>query len=84
MTIKGAFVAASVAGMFAAMTPMVASAKGSDDVKCAGVNACKGTGACKSASNECKGTNGCKGKGWTTASAKECKSKGGMVVADKK
>ncbi len=84
MSIKGAMIAAGVAGMFAAMTPMVASAKGDADVKCAGVNACKGTGACKAATNECKGANGCKGKGWTSMSAKDCKAKGGTVVADKK
>ena len=51
---------------------------------CAGVNECKGHGACKSASNACKGQNGCKGQGLEETNAKDCKAKGGKVeVAEK-
>ncbi|MCB1515624.1 MAG: hypothetical protein H6876_09240 [Hyphomicrobiaceae bacterium] len=39
---------------------------------CVGANACKGQGACKTASNECKGHNACKGKGFTVTTADEC------------
>lgn len=53
-------------------------------VKCAGINACKGHGACATASNECKGHNACKGKGWVMAAEKDCKAKGGTVVVEKK
>lgn len=50
-------------------------------VKCMGMNACKGKGACKSSNNDCKGKNACKGKGITkTATEEEC-TKGGGTVA---
>jgi hypothetical protein len=39
---------------------------------CAGVNACKGQSACKSANNACKGQNSCKGKGFLEMSKAEC------------
>jgi uncharacterized membrane protein len=87
MTINGKAIAMTVAGLLlAAGTTRLAQA---DDkakeakVKCAGINGCKGKGACSSASNGCSGQNGCKGKGWVEASAKECKDKKGTVVADK-
>jgi hypothetical protein len=58
------------------------SAAKKSDVKCAGVNSCKGQGACAGKDNSCGGQNGCAGKGWIhTASEKECKDKGGTVVA---
>ncbi len=75
MTMKGAFVAAAVAGMFAAAVPAVSSAdKSAGGVKCEGGNSCNGKGACKSATNTCAGKNGCGGKGWVMAKdADECK-----------
>jgi len=85
---KKAMMASAVASMFAAgvvhagdaMAPK-AAAKG---VKCAGINSCKGKGACASADNACAGHNGCKGKGWAMArSEKACKAKGGTVVTEK-
>ena len=82
MTTKAALVAAAVAGLFAAATPMVASAKPGDMVKCQGVNACKGKSGCKSAMNECKGHNGCKGKGWVEMTEKDCKAKKGTVMKE--
>ena len=51
-------------------------------VKCAGINSCKGKGACQGASNSCAGKNACKGKGWVEATAKECKDKKGTVITD--
>jgi len=86
MTIKGAMVAATVAGLFAAAVPGIASAKKGGSVSCAGVNECKGKGACKSATNDCKGKNECKGKGWNKMSEKDCTAKGGTVAdsGDKK
>ena len=51
------------------------------DVKCSGINSCKGTGACGSATNACAGQNSCKGKGWIKASKADCDAKGGTVVA---
>ena len=78
MTVKGALVAATVAGMFAAALPAVANAK-AGKVHCTGVNACKGKGGCKGATNDCKGKNECKGKGWTSMSEKDCTAKGGTA-----
>lgn len=78
----GATLATAAAAMFiagAAMTVAPTAAKA--DVKCAGINACKGQGSCKGAANDCKSHNACKGQGWlTTGSDKECMDKGGTVI----
>ncbi|MEE9328450.1 MAG: hypothetical protein V3U71_14290 [Cocleimonas sp.] len=50
------------------------------EVKCSGINSCKGTGACGGASNSCAGQNSCKGKGWVKASKADCDAKGGKVI----
>jgi len=51
------------------------------EVKCAGINSCKGQSACKTASSSCKGLNSCKGQGWLpAASAEECAAQGGSVI----
>jgi hypothetical protein len=82
MNMKGALVAASVAGMFASALPLVASAdKTADEVKCDGANACKGKGACSGAGHDCAGKNGCKGKGFIKTTAADCKAKGGKAAA---
>ncbi|MGQ0594643.1 MAG: BufA2 family periplasmic bufferin-type metallophore [Gammaproteobacteria bacterium] len=49
-------------------------------VHCSGVNACKGTSECKTATTSCKGTNACKGKGWVAMTEAECTEKGGTVA----
>lgn len=85
MTIKGAkgvMIAASVAGLFAMGASAAASAK-ETDVMCHGVNACKGQGGCKGASNACKGQNGCKGQGNVKMSKAECAKKGGTAAEAK-
>jgi hypothetical protein len=86
MTIKGRLMAATLAGLFSTIAPVVAFAGGDDagKVKCEGANGCKGKSSCKSAKNACAGKNGCAGKGWVfTRTAKECTDKGGKVVAEK-
>lgn len=50
------------------------------EVKCSGINSCKGKGACASATHGCAGQNSCKGKGWVKASKADCDTKGGKVV----
>ncbi len=50
------------------------------DVKCGGINSCKGTSACATATSACKGQNSCKGQGWVKASASDCSEKGGKVL----
>ncbi len=78
----GATLATAAAAMFiagAAMTVAPTAAKA--EVKCAGINACKGQSACASATNSCKGLNACKGQGWISSeSASACADKGGKVV----
>jgi hypothetical protein len=51
------------------------------EVKCSGINSCKGTGACASATHACAGQNSCKGQGWIKASKEDCDAKGGTVVS---
>jgi hypothetical protein len=80
MTIKGMMIAAGVAGMFAMGATGTASAKKGEEVMCDGINSCKGTGSCKSASNACAGKNGCKGQGHTKTTKEECMAKGGKVA----
>ena len=82
---KGALVAAAVAGMFATRIAVAAEEGGTGEakkaeVRCQGVNACKGQGACGGAGHDCAGKNECKGKGWIETSAADCKAKDGTVV----
>ena len=72
------------APMDADMTADGAMSKKRAEVKCSGVNACKGRGDCATATSECKGHNSCKGKGWVKASAKDCKLKGGKSMGKEK
>jgi hypothetical protein len=84
---KGVMIATAVAtlALGGELTAMAQDKAKTDPVKCAGLNDCKGKGACKSAMNDCKGKNGCKGKGFVeTTSSKECADKGGKVLAEKK
>ncbi len=45
---------------------------GHHEVKCEGVNACKGQSACATADNACSGHNSCKGKGFLKLSQADC------------
>ena len=70
---SGAAIAAAAAALLIAGTALTVPAF-ADDAKghCMGANACKGKGACKTASNDCKGTNACKGKGFVEMTKEEC------------
>ena len=84
---KGLMIATAVAALALGgeLTAMAQDKAKAEPVKCAGLNDCKGNGACKSAMNDCKGKNGCKGKGFVeTNTTKECGDKGGKVLAEKK
>jgi hypothetical protein len=70
---SGASIAAAaatliLAGVALAPVSHAAQVKG----HCVGANACKGHGACKSASNACKGQNACKGKGFLVLTKAAC------------
>ncbi|MBI3770120.1 MAG: hypothetical protein HY271_16730 [Deltaproteobacteria bacterium] len=83
---KGMLIAGAAAALILAGNVIArAGDKTGGDVHCAGINACKGQGACAGADNSCKGKNGCKGKGFVkVSSADECVKKGGKVVEPKK
>ena len=49
-------------------------------VPCAGLNACKGQSACKTASSSCKGLNACKGQGFVMKTKAACKYLGGKII----
>ncbi len=57
-----------------------AEEKAAENVKCSGVNECKGKGACAGPESSCAGANACKGKGVVTVPKAECDAKGGKVV----
>ena len=54
---KGFMIATAVATMAigGSLQAMAQDKAQSEPVKCAGLNACKGQGSCKSAGNDCKG-----------------------------
>ncbi|MGK0270683.1 MAG: hypothetical protein ACI88H_001331 [Cocleimonas sp.] len=60
-------------------TAAPATAKQVANVKCSGINSCKGTSACATATSSCKGQNSCKGQGWVAATATDCTAKGGTA-----
>ncbi len=74
--ISGVALAATAATMFA-LAPMNATAGGHKAGKCIGINSCKGTSACATATTSCAGQNSCKGQGWIKATKAECEEKGG-------
>ena len=81
-SLKGAAIAGVVASLLAGGAAFAKDKDAAKDVKCAGVNDCKGKGACHTADNGCAGQNGCQGKGWVKLSEKDCKAKNGTVVAE--
>jgi uncharacterized membrane protein len=77
---KGFMIATAVATMAigGSLQAMAQDKAQSEPVKCAGLNACKGQGSCKSASNDCKGKNACKGTSFVeTKTVADCNQRGG-------
>jgi len=52
----------------------------SAQVRCGGINSCKGQSYCATAKNACAGQNAGKGQGWLRVSRKECAAKGGHIL----
>jgi hypothetical protein len=88
-TLMGATLATAAAVAFStpasAEFPIVNSGTPTE-IKCAGINACRGQSLCKTMANSCQGQNACKGHGWLYINAptpdeaiKQCKAKGGTV-----
>jgi len=86
MSTKGILIATAAATLFLSGAGIARADEkmGGDEVRCAGINACKGQGSCASAHNSCAGKNACKGQGITKASTADCKAKGGTVAPEKK
>ncbi len=70
--------ASAAAALFGA-APITAVQAGKAEVKCFGVNNCKGQNDCKTATNACKGKSSCKGQGFVKMSKHACKKSGGSV-----
>ncbi len=70
---SGSTLAAAAASLLLAGA-IVAPVQAAEEAKghCVGANACKGTSACKTATNACGGQNACKGKGFTETTQAEC------------
>jgi hypothetical protein len=69
---SAATLATAAAMLFGTVLVSTAFAGSDDKTHCAGVNACKGQSACKSANNACKGQNSCKGKGFLELTQAQC------------
>lgn len=82
MNPKTALIAGAAALLLAtgAITARAEEKAGDDQVRCAGINGCKGQGSCAGAHNACAGKNACKGQGIVKTSAADCKAKGGTVA----
>jgi hypothetical protein len=80
---RGMMIAGSVALLFSASACGGDEPTGSQNqtVKCAGINSCKGQGACAGQGHECTGLNDCQGKGYLeVADAEACAKAGGTVI----
>lgn len=80
--LSGVVLASAAAALLIAGTSTAVNAEPKPaEVKCSGINSCKGTGGCATATNNCAGHNSCKGHGWIKTTAEECETKGGTVVS---
>ena len=81
---KTTALAAAAAALFLANAPVAAFAADEAKVKCEGVNACKGQGACGGAGHDCSGKNACKGQGYVELTQAECDAAKAAKAAEKK
>jgi hypothetical protein len=83
--LTGLALATAAAGLFmTAGIPAVYAGKDEAKVHCDGVNSCKGTSACQTASSACKGQNSCKGKGWSYMTKAQCDAAQAKMKKDAK
>jgi hypothetical protein len=85
MNTKSLSIATAVAILFitGGVVANASDSAGTVQVRCSGINSCKGQSFCATAKNACAGQNACKGQGWLKVSREECSSKGGQVLPDK-
>lgn len=82
---KGLAIAAVAAVLFTssahAFTTGDVAQAAAGQVKCYGVNACKGLGSCGTPNyNNCKGMNACRGMSWLWWDAQSCTQSGGTIM----
>jgi uncharacterized membrane protein len=84
MNTGGLLLASAVAGlMLAAGVPGTAGAEEKEEVRCYGVNKCKGTGDCGGKGHSCAGKNACKGQGYLKMDKETClKVQGGRLTPE--
>lgn len=82
MTKSKMFMSLAVAGMIGAGAVVASAVYAEDQVKCMGVNECKGKTSCHTSTNACKGKNECKGKGVVMLPKAECAAKGGKELQE--
>ena len=80
-TVKSGSMLATAAAALLLAGAVAAPAFAADEAKghCMGASACKGQGACKTASNACKGQNSCKGKGFVEMTKTDCSKVAGAT-----
>ena len=78
----GLLLASAVAGLLLMAGPAgIAAAEGAEEIRCYGVNKCKGTGACGGKGHSCAGNNACKGQGYLKMGKDAClKIEGGRLT----
>lgn len=75
-----AVAAVSIALAGGVSTPAKATSP-AGNVRCFGVNSCKGKSDCHTPKNACKGSNSCKAQGWLyVETAKACEDANGRVL----
>jgi uncharacterized membrane protein len=72
--------AAAVVAVSGAAVAQAADKADEKVVHCYGINTCKGSSDCATASSACKGQNACKGQGFKALTVKACKAAGGRLT----
>jgi hypothetical protein len=75
----GATLSATVALTFAS-APITLALAAQNEIKCYGVNSCKGHSDCKTTTHACKGQNSCKGQGFLKETKQQCEKMGGSLT----
>lgn len=80
---SGLLLASAAAGLFAVSTLGLPGQAQAEEVKCYGINKCKGTGECGGKGHGCAGENECAGHGWLKIDKDKCLAiKGGRLTPD--
>ena len=84
MSRKSIALASAAAALFVAGVAAPAHAEDEGQIKCEGVNACRGQSSCKTAASQCAGKNSCKGKGFLMLTPEECEQAKAKLAGEEK